>query len=404
MHHYSGLRLEREPRGKGPCRARKKVAAGLLCAAVAISAACIHASATPAEDYQKNVHDRTQLQQQIDANQAIINNIMVEKTALQEEYDSIKARVDAAQAELDALDAQIEDLEAELDAANQELDDRFQVYCNRIREIEEYGTTTYWSILFAATDLQDLLNRLDYVEEIMAHDSEAMEKVQKEVNALDARQSKLVELRSDRNYASRSLRDLQNKLYTKIQARLDEISSYEAQNAEYAAEVQRLTVEGLELLNRMNRKDYVGTSDPAEIYQKYVVETGQAERTPLGAQIVAFTLQFNGGEYVWGGASPEEGFDCSGMMYYVYGQFGYRIMRTASMQYKYNGVNVDFASLQSGDMVFFHPDGGTNVSHVGMYIGDGLFIHAASRSSGIKINSLYSSYYTTHYLGARRII
>lgn len=129
-----------------------------------------------------------------------------------------------------------------------------------------------------------------------------------------------------------------------------------------------------------------------------------SDKTQLGAQIVAFTLQFNGGEYVWGGASPEVGFDCSGMMYYVYTQFGYSICRTASMQYKYNGVNVDFPDLQAGDMVFSHPDGATNVSHVGMYIGDGLFIHAASRSSGIKVSSLYSKYCTAHYLGARRII
>lgn len=404
MHHFNALRSNLFSQGKHHCRVGEKAAAGILCAAMAISTVCISASATPAEDYQQNVNERTELQQQIDANQAIIDSILEEKTALQNEYDVIKAQVDTAQAELDELDAQIEDLEAELDAANQELDDKFQVYCNRIREIEEYGTTTYWSILFSASDLQDLLTRLDYVEEIMAYDTKAMEEIQREVDALDLRQDELLALRSDRNYASRELRTLQNQLYSKIQARLDEISVYEEENAEYAAEVQRLTVESLELLNRMNGKDYSGTSDPAEIYQKYVVETGEAEKTPLGAQIVAFTLQFNGGEYVWGGASPEVGFDCSGMMYYVYGQFGYSIMRTASMQYKYNGVNVDFADLQAGDMVFFHPDGGTNVSHVGMYIGDGLFIHAASRSSGIKVSSLYSNYYTTHYLGARRII
>ena len=77
---------------------------------------------------------------------------------------------------------------------------------------------------------------------------------------------------------------------------------------------------------------------------------------------------------------------------------------TASYQYNYSGTPVDFDALQAGDMVFFHNPKTSEIGHVGMYIGDGLFVHAASLKSGIKVSSLYSTYYSSVYAGAKRII
>lgn len=393
-----------QPQNQREYRALAKIIVGSVISLVAALALMTTAHATPATEYQHNLDQRAALQDQIAANSDVIAGIEVERSALQQEYDDLQAEVLVYQSEVDALDDEIDALQEQIDIANQELDDKYEIYCRRIREIEEYGTTSYWAIVFQATDLADLLSRLDYVEEIISYDENALNEIEAGVVALDAQAEELSSLRADRNYSAQRLKQAQNQLYAKIQQRLNEIKGYEAENAAINEEVQRLTLEGMELLDRINGKDYNGTMDPAEIYQKYVVNTGEAARNPLGSQIVAFTLQYNGGEYVWGGASPEVGFDCSGMMYYVYAQFGYSICRTASMQYKYNGQDVSFDNLQSGDMVFFHPPGEGNVSHVGMYIGDGLFIHAASRKSGIKVSSLYSDYYSANYLGARRII
>ncbi|MBQ4040623.1 MAG: SH3 domain-containing protein [Oscillospiraceae bacterium] len=125
----------------------------------------------------------------------------------------------------------------------------------------------------------------------------------------------------------------------------------------------------------------------------------------LGKQIAEYTLQFNGSRYVYGGSSPATGFDCSGLMYYVYGQFGYSIQRRASMQYAYNGVHVSRSELQPGDLVFFAGDGYENgVTHVGMYIGDNKFIHASTSSTGIIISSLGTSFYDDNLYGAKRIV
>lgn len=139
------------------------------------------------------------------------------------------------------------------------------------------------------------------------------------------------------------------------------------------------------------------------------IEVGEApavsDSYELGCQIAEYTKQFVGYSYVYGGASPSQGFDCSGLMYYVYNQFGYAIQRTAYYQYHYNGVYVSKAELQPGDMIFFAGDGYENgITHVGMYIGNGEFVHASTSTTGVIISDLNSSYYTRVYYGAKRIV
>ena len=119
-------------------------------------------------------------------------------------------------------------------------------------------------------------------------------------------------------------------------------------------------------------------------------------------QLVAFAKQFIGTPYVWGGTTPKPGFDCSGFTQYVCKQFGVTINRIAVDQMK-NGTKVSYNNLQIGDLVFFERTYNTSAaaSHVGFYIGDGQFIHAAN--AGIKISSLSETYYASRYVGARRV-
>lgn len=122
----------------------------------------------------------------------------------------------------------------------------------------------------------------------------------------------------------------------------------------------------------------------------------------LGSQIVAYGEQFLGVPYVWGGNGPRS-FDCSGFTKYVMNHFGYDISRTASAQAT-NGVAVSRSELQPGDLVFFHTFSSyVYITHVGIYAGNGQFIHASS-SKGITYSDLNSSYYSSAYVSARRII
>ena len=105
--------------------------------------------------------------------------------------------------------------------------------------------------------------------------------------------------------------------------------------------------------------------------------------------------------YVWGGTTMN-GFDCSGFVYYVYNKAGYKLSRSMSVQAK-TGEHVDKEDLQPGDIVFFQNTYESGLSHVGIYAGDGKFIHAPSTGKTVSYSDLNSSYYTAHYYGARRI-
>lgn len=107
-----------------------------------------------------------------------------------------------------------------------------------------------------------------------------------------------------------------------------------------------------------------------------------------------------GKPYLWGGGSPFSGFDCSGLSQYVYKKEGIRIPRTALAQYN-TLMPVEVPAL--GDLVFFKTHGQV-VSHVGIYLGDGYFIHSPTTGEEIRIDTMNSGYWKTHYAGARRAI
>ena len=120
----------------------------------------------------------------------------------------------------------------------------------------------------------------------------------------------------------------------------------------------------------------------------------------IAGTIVAAATNYIGVPYVFGGTSPY-GFDCSGYVQYVFAKSGISLPRTADVQYEV-GTPISTTDLVSGDLVFFSTYT-YGASHVGIYVGDGQFIHASS-SRGVTIDSLGSSYWSSHYIGARRIL
>ena len=121
----------------------------------------------------------------------------------------------------------------------------------------------------------------------------------------------------------------------------------------------------------------------------------------IGETIVATAKQYMGAPYVYGGMSPS-GFDCSGFVNYVYKLCGYSMSRVASSIYNNNGTYVEKANLQLGDLVFFASNS-SSIGHVGIYIGNGQFIHSSSGAGCVVISDLSSSYYLKNYVGAKRI-
>ncbi|KGK87925.1 MULTISPECIES: C40 family peptidase [unclassified Clostridium] len=116
--------------------------------------------------------------------------------------------------------------------------------------------------------------------------------------------------------------------------------------------------------------------------------------------VVSYAYKFMGKPYVWGAAGPSA-FDCSGFTLYVYRAFGVNLGHYTGTQFA-TGQAVSKESLLPGDLVFFNTD--SSISHVGIYVGGGQFIHASSGSGKVIVSSLSGSYYASRYAGARRVL
>ena len=143
-------------------------------------------------------------------------------------------------------------------------------------------------------------------------------------------------------------------------------------------------------------------AETAEPTQEEEVTTPSQIPTGTAADVINFAKQYLGVPYVYGGASPS-GFDCSGFTMYVFDNFGISLPHGATPQANY-GTAIAKSDLIPGDLVFFASSSAW-IGHVGIYIGDGEFIHASSGSGYcIKISSLEESYYVRMYQCARRLL
>jgi cell wall-associated NlpC family hydrolase len=124
-------------------------------------------------------------------------------------------------------------------------------------------------------------------------------------------------------------------------------------------------------------------------------------RVADGYAIAGTALSLRGAPYRNGGADPSSGFDCSGFVWYVFGQHGIKVPRSVSEQFR-EGTGVTPDALEAGDLVFFSVDA-PGASHVGMIIGADEFVHAPSARGLVRVERISSSYWASRYVGARRL-
>ena len=124
----------------------------------------------------------------------------------------------------------------------------------------------------------------------------------------------------------------------------------------------------------------------------------------LGEDVAEYALQYVGCRYVRGGQGPRK-FDCSGFVYYVYKHFGYDLKPGARNQWSMLDERISKSDLLPGDLLFFSRSGrASGIFHVGIYIGDGQFVHAANYSDGLIVTDIDHAWYANRYLGAKRAI
>lgn len=143
----------------------------------------------------------------------------------------------------------------------------------------------------------------------------------------------------------------------------------------------------LALLKPLGARADAGHATPARHLQSSLA---------FGLRVVHYAKRFIGVRYSWGGTSPRSGFDCSGFVRYVYAHFGVSLPHSTYAQFD-DGSRVARGHLRPGDLVFF--DG---VGHVGLYVGNGRFIHAPHTGTRVQIQTL-AGWYSQRFVGARRL-
>ncbi|WP_060481728.1 C40 family peptidase [Pseudomonas sp. NBRC 111119] len=144
---------------------------------------------------------------------------------------------------------------------------------------------------------------------------------------------------------------------------------------------------------------------PAPVVVQPRVVYSQPSASPVADDVLIRAIGLVGTPYRWGGNTPDSGFDCSGLIKYVYRDAaGISLPRSTREMIVMQAPTVDAKSLQSGDLVFFATGGGSQVSHAGIYVGDGRFVHAPSTGGTVRLDYLSNSYWARAYLQAKRVI
>jgi cell wall-associated NlpC family hydrolase len=138
----------------------------------------------------------------------------------------------------------------------------------------------------------------------------------------------------------------------------------------------------------------------AETARRVTVEPRSAD-TAIGGAIADVAMGMVGTRYLFGGTDPLKGFDCSGLVYYAYGQAGYRVPRTSQELFR-AARKISVNDADPGDLMFFQDQ--TKLSHVGIYLGDGRFVHAPASGQNVAVGSLDSAYYQQHLVAVGRLL
>lgn len=367
-----------------------------------------------------------ELQRQIEESQSYLNSENATISGLQDEQDLIEEEIEDTEAELvnlyteigvledqiaekessiAAKEAEIEVAQAEYEEAEAEEKRQYEAMKERIRFTYEQGKSSYIELLLSSGSFSELLNRAEFIEEVSAYDDRMLEEYQaikqkvadlkaklekdrqilvEEKEALEADKATLAKQQSYLNGILAQKKAISANYDAEIAEAKNRAAQYKQQIAADTKKIQQIQEEERRRLAAQNSsgggtKNSNPNPNAANTIAAAQAIVAQSGGSSNGKSIANYACQFIGNPYVSGGTSLTNGADCSGFIYALYKDYGYRVPRT-SWQLREVGTGVSYSEAQPGDIVCYE-------GHVGMYIGGGMIVHASTQRTGIKVSN-----------------
>lgn len=383
------------------------VAAGLV-AILGIS--CFQSASASALSKAKN--KKSEAQTALDNANADIENIQSQQQELQSQIDALDADLVNIIMNLDILEGELSDKQTELDnvtaqlaQAQEDEQNQYDAMKKRIVYMYENGDDSYIEALVGATDFSDLLNRLEYAQQIYDYDRNLLTQYQETVQQVADLKSQVETEKAELEEVQQSYQEQQASYESMIAEKQSQMSDFDTQLASaqsLAAQYKATVDEQNEIIrqeqaaaaaaaaqnnNKGNNTTTANNNNGSNTGGDSTTggSTGGGGLNPpfstsvSGSDVVSYACQFIGNPYVWGGESLTNGADCSGFIKSVYANFGISLPHS-SVALQRAGSEVSYENAQPGDIVCY-------AGHVAIYMGGGQIVHASSPSIGIKTGS-----------------
>ncbi|GAB4277198.1 MAG: hypothetical protein Kow0056_08430 [Coriobacteriia bacterium] len=329
-------------------------------------------SAVPVEVDEETRKFREELARQ----QARIEEFKAQLDELDRELAIAVEEYNAAVEELNTTRKTLEQTRADLERAQAAYDEQVALLSERVRQMYLEGDVTALELLLDAESLSDFFHRLAFLSTVSHHDGQLV----------DA-------LATERESIQQNLLDIQNA-EIQAQALEFELKARQIEITLRIQERQQMLAQAQSDLLAMLDEEY----ERRRLEQQQLFEAIMSGASDVGIEVTPGTpvetaLAYHGIPYLWGGETPA-GFDCSGLVKYVFAQHGVDLPHYSGSQFLL-GTRVAPQDLKPGDVVFF----GSPIHHVGIYLGAGYFIHAPRTGDFVKVSPLVER---TDYAGARR--
>ena len=370
----------------------------LILAVVLIFCSGISAMAASVNEVQKQ---QTETKNKLNEINKSITAIENKRKEVQSQLKGLNDDLVETMLTLEALETDLEIKQEEIDVAKEELDrlqkleeEQYLAMKLRIQYMYEKGSSDYISMLLEAKSVTDLLNRVDFANDVSDYDGVKLREYQETKDMVAETKAVLEEEQAELEEVQEAQLVYKADLDKKISSAKTKKSNFEAElvNAQKQAEAYKNTIkEQTALIKKLEAEEARKAAEAASKKDKESSGSGSSNSgsagnssvnvsgSGLGAEIAQYALKFVGNPYVSGGTSLTNGADCSGFTWAVHKAFGITIPRVSRDQAK-SGKSVSIGSIQSGDIIYYG-------DHVGIYIGNGKIVHASSKTTGIKISS-----------------